>query len=393
MLGGVWLAYASFGLVQGGIPPLVVYLSEDLNLSRAAMGSVLGAWQLFYIGFAMPAGALIDRFGLKVSLTLGISLMAVSGFLRALAVDHFTLFFAVAVFGLGGPFISIGAPKLISAWFDGKDRGTAMGIYLTAPAVGRIVALATANSLLMPLYNSSWRLTLSTYAGIAVLASLVWWLVAHYSRTSEARSADTEAAPRPSLSVFYQLLRLRIVQIVLAMSLGAFLFNHGLTNWLPEILRVGGMTTRQAGFWATIPVSIGVIATMVFPRLAIPRWRMPMLVGALVIMSVSAAMLGTTAWLTRIVGLVLLGVAARAVNPILMLILMESPQIGSSRMGAAGGLYFTAGELGGVLGPLLMGVLSDATGGFDAGLAILAVAGGVIAVMAIWLGAVTKRER
>ena len=66
MLAGVWLIYASFGAILGAVPPLVVYISGDLELSRAAMGSVLGAWQLLYIFFAIPAGAIIDRLGRQV---------------------------------------------------------------------------------------------------------------------------------------------------------------------------------------------------------------------------------------------------------------------------------------------------------------------------------------
>jgi MFS-type transporter involved in bile tolerance (Atg22 family) len=41
-------------------------------------------------------------------------------------------------------------------------------------------------------------------------------------------------------------------------------------------------------------------------------------------------------------------------------------------MGAAGGMYFTAGEIGGVLGPLTIGTLADLSGGFAAGLYFLA---------------------
>jgi len=397
MLAGLWLAYASFGLILGGIPPLVVYLSEDLNLSRSAMGSVLGAWPLIYIAFAIPAGALIDRVGLNISLTLGIFLIAISGFLRAFAVSHVTLFLAVAVFGLGGPFISIGAPKLISAWFDKKDRGAAMGVYLTAPSVGRIAALATANSFLMPLYDSSWRLTLVTYAGVAILAGVLWCVIASKARNSDAGSpeAAAEAKPASSFSVFPQLLRARVVQIVLIMSLGSFLFNHGLGNWLPEILRVGGMTAKQAGLWATMPVFVGLIATVIIPRLAIPRRRIPMLACSLLIASASAAILGTTAGTAgaqQFVALVLLGIAGRGVMPILMLLLMDSPRVGPSRMGSAGGLFFSAGEIGGVLGPLLLGIISDVTGNFVGGLFMLAVSSASLAILALWLGVVVRRE-
>jgi cyanate permease len=419
MLGGVWLIYASFGVVLGAIPPLVVYLSEDLALSRAAMGSVLGAWQLFYIVFAVPAGALIDRFGLRISLTLGVGLMALSGLLRSLAVSHVTLFLAVGVFGLGGPFISIGAPKLISAWFGDRDRGTAMGIYLTAPSIGRIAALATANSLLMPLYGESWRLTVATYAAAAVLAGLVWWIVAREPADAEAGDRDEENTPpgqgtdgtapeeggsaggrsdagrrQPlaGLAAFPALLRLRAVRLVLLFSFGSFLFNHGFSNWLPEILRVGGMTAAKAGLWAAIPTGIGLIATVVIPKLATARRRIPILLASFAAAAIAALLVAGSARGAVVSGLLLAGVAGRGVTPVLMLSLIESPKVGSERMGAAGGLYFTAGEVGGVLGPLLLGVISDATGGFAAGLAMLAAVNVALALASLRLGAVARQR-
>ena len=36
---------------------------------------------------------------------------------------------ALAFFGLGGPLISVGAHKLISIWFNERERKLAMGIY------------------------------------------------------------------------------------------------------------------------------------------------------------------------------------------------------------------------------------------------------------------------
>jgi MFS-type transporter involved in bile tolerance (Atg22 family) len=52
-----------------------------------------------------------------------------------------------------------------------------------------------------------------------------------------------------------------------------------------------------------------------------------------------------------------------------MLILLDSVE--PNRTGAVGGLYFTFGEVGGVAGPVLLGVMSDLRGGFDSGLFLL----------------------
>ena len=150
MLAGVWLIYFCFGLTVTSLAPLVRPVTQDLGMSYAEMGSVLGAWQLVYIVTALPCGALVDRFGLRRSLLLCSLVMGFSFILRAYAVDHLTLFLSVALFGFGGPLVSIGAPKLISLWFAGRERGLAMGIYVTGPAFGGITSLSLTNSVMMP---------------------------------------------------------------------------------------------------------------------------------------------------------------------------------------------------------------------------------------------------
>ena len=58
---------------------------------------------------------------------------------------------AVMIFGLGGPIVSAGAPKVVVSLFEGSARGLAMGIYMTGPAIGGIVSLTATHPLLMPL--------------------------------------------------------------------------------------------------------------------------------------------------------------------------------------------------------------------------------------------------
>ena len=385
MLAGVWLAYGSFGLVSGAIPPLIGSVSEDLNLSRAAMGSIMGAWPLVYIAMAVPAGALIDRFGLRRSLAAGVVLIALSGLLRSLAVNYATLFLAVALFGLGGPFISIGAPKLISVWFNRRDRGAAIGLYMTGSPVGRVVAMTTANSILMPAFGWSWRLTLASYAGVALLAGLIWWALARDVRQPDVQAADSRGSLTTGLYVFPSLLRMRAVQIVLVLSAGSFFFRHGFNNWLPEILRAGGMTAAQAGFWAALPILVGIGATVIVPQLAKPSRRIPMLVGIFLASGAAAVIVGTASGAPLVFGLLLEGAAGIGVAPIIMLTLMDAPQVGAKHMGAAGGVYFAAGEVGGVLGPVLVGVVADMTGGFLGGLLMLAIVSVALAFVAVGL--------
>ena len=59
--------------------------------------------------------------------------------------------------------------------------------------------------------------------------------------------------------------------------------------------------------------------------------------------------------------------------------------------GTASGLFFTAAEVGGVLGPLGLGFLYDVTGGFSAGLYALTAVAAAMALGTARLSRLVKR--
>jgi hypothetical protein len=58
--------------------------------------------------------------------------------------------------------------------------------------------------------------------------------------------------------------------------------------------------------------------------------------------------------------------------PFLVLILMDLPEVGARYMGSASGMFFCIAEIGGFLGPFLVGAIKDLAGGFLAGAGLLA---------------------
>ena len=178
MLALLWLLYACFGSIFRCLSPLITPILQDLNISYSQMGLILGSWQLTYIAAAAIAGILIDKWGTRKTLFLGTVIMALSVGLRNFSHGFGTFLPLVALFGLGGPMISIGCPKTIAQWFRGKDRGTAVGVYLTGPWLGGAFALAATNSAIMPLTGHSWRLTFAFYGLMALAVAFLWWFLA-----------------------------------------------------------------------------------------------------------------------------------------------------------------------------------------------------------------------
>lgn len=371
----LYLGYASFGLVVASLGPLITPIRAELGLSQSAMGLILGTWMLIYIGAAIPSGALVDRLGTRTSIAIGVGMIALSGCARAFAVDFFTLFCAVAIFGIGGPLLSIGAPKLITQLFRDDERPMAVGLYLTAPGAGTMLALASSNSVLMPLYAQSWRATLLTY-GLVAAATLVIWLVL----AKEPARASAGAGHGPAWRAFAELGAAPIMRIVLLMAFAAFLCNHAFNNWLPEMLRARGLDASSASLLATLPVGLGILGGIFITRLATPEHRVLILRTGFAALIIGPLLLAFTDGALLIAGLVLIGLG-RVVGGLLMLFIMDAPGVDARNMGAAAGLYFTAGEMGGALGPSMTGALADLGGGFTGGLVALAgVAGSLLAL-------------
>ena len=383
VLAGVWLVYFSFGLTIVTLAPLVSVVGQDLGLSHSRMGTVMGAWQLVFIASAIPCGVLLDRIGPRRALLLAVLVIAASGALRAAAGGHLSLFLAVALFGLGGPLVSVGAPKLIGLWFEGQERRFAMGLYMTGPAVGSVASLALTNSLMMPLLGGNWRAVMLAYAAVVLAVGLVWLAITAHpaSRAIEQRLA---AEPRePQFAAFAELLGIPAVRIVLAMAIGIFFVNHGLNNWLPEILRSHGMAAAEAGFWAAIPTAVGIIAAPTIPRLATPARRMGILAALFLLTAGATLLLLSADGALLAAALVMQGMARGGMMTLAILILLDVPEVGSRRTGLAGGLFFSAAEVGGSLGPMSIGVLAQLSDGFAASLGMLT--GITVALLALLL--------
>ena len=369
VLAAVWLLYASFGLCMRSLPPIVTPVLRDLNMRYSEMGFIMGSWQLVYIPVAVFAGFAIDKWGIRKSLFIGALIISLSEGLRYYATGFITLLPLVALFGIGGPLISIGAPKVVSSWFKGNDRATAVGIYTTAPWIGGLFSIAATNSIIMPLTGGSWRLTLLYYGILTLVFAFIWGIFARDSGEGEATSG---ASLKES---FISLVKIRNVRIVLVAGLLTLFIEHGFSHWLPKMLENRGFTPEDAGFLAAVPLAAAFPTVLLLPRFIPGRSRGRYVAILSVLMSAGLLLSYIAPSWVRTLGLVVYGISAPSLLPLLMLVIMEQPQVGTKYMGLAGGMFFCVAEVGGFTGPLLMGGLVDFTDSFLSGIIFFSVTG------------------
>jgi sugar phosphate permease len=149
-------------------------VSGELGLSASQMGLLLSAFSFAYAFSQLPVGALLDRFGARVMLGLGMLVWSCAqfcgGFVRTLPQ------FLVARIALGigeAPQFPAGA-KVVSEWYALRERGRPTGIFTTSSTIGPALAPPILTVLLLA-FGWRWMFVVMGVLGIAV--SIGWYLV------------------------------------------------------------------------------------------------------------------------------------------------------------------------------------------------------------------------
>ena len=382
--------YFAFGVMLLAIPPMVAEVRADLDASRRALGLALGAWALLYVITAPPAGRVVDRLGLRWSLAIGSALVAVSAVVQAGAGSLAMLWVAIGILGVGGPLVSLSAPKLVAVWFaDERERPMAVGFYTSAPALGGVAALLTTNSVLLPALGD-WRTVLLAEAALNLGAGVVWLIVSGRIANGRGGVGVPAIAATPGRRQARALLASPGVRLAIVLGIGSFFITQGMAAWLPNMLvEHSGLSAGSASNWAAGSLAVGIIARLVVPGLARPDQRSRVLHGVMAALVVAMLVLGFGPNAAALPAAVALGLRA-TLNSLVIVVLMDAELVTPANTGLAYGLWFSAVEIGGAAGPPVVGAFGDSTHGYPAALVAMSV---LLAVMMAVLWSDDRRRR
>jgi EmrB/QacA subfamily drug resistance transporter len=160
-------------------------LQKELNATAADVQWVVEAYSLFLASLILVGGSLGDSFGRKRIFAIGIILFTAASVLCGLAPNVTLLIAARAIQGIGGALLVPGSLAIISASFDTKQRGRAIGTWSGFTAITAVIGPVLGGGLVQ---YASWRWVFFINVPLAAIVLFVlFW------RVPESR--DTEDIP------------------------------------------------------------------------------------------------------------------------------------------------------------------------------------------------------
>src|SRR5580693_734618 len=104
-------------------------IQRSLHASFSDLQWVVDAYSLSLAAFLLTAGVVGDMFGRREVFAIGLGVFSASSLVCGLSTDSLMLNLARSVQGVGGAIMFATSLALIAQAFQGKDRGTAFGIY------------------------------------------------------------------------------------------------------------------------------------------------------------------------------------------------------------------------------------------------------------------------
>jgi EmrB/QacA subfamily drug resistance transporter len=132
---GIFMLLLDITVVNVALPSI----ARSLGASFDDLQWVVDAYALTLAALLLAAGSLADRIGRRAVFATGLGVFTLSSLACALAPDALFLILARAVQGIGGAAMFATSLSLLAQEFQGRDRGTAFGIY--GATTGASVAL------------------------------------------------------------------------------------------------------------------------------------------------------------------------------------------------------------------------------------------------------------
>lgn len=378
---GLMYFFAFLDRVNVGYAALT--MNADLGLSAAAFGIGSGIFFVGYVLCEVPSNVLLERFGARIWLA---RIMITWGLLSgAMAFVQGPTGFYVVRFLLGVAEAGFfpGVIYYLTCWFPGRHRARVMALFLIALPFSSVIGAPVSTSLLgieaWGLHGWQWMFLLealpTVLIGIAVLFVLTnrpeqaKWLSGEEKAwlTGELRAEAGKDHGRSHGASLKRALTLPHVWLFGLVYFGILVGLYGFSFWFPQIVAsLGHLSNLQVGLATMVPY-IAVCIVMVWwgrhsDATGERAWHVaaPPLVGAMALCA--SVWLGEPVWVFAALSIAAVGIYSG------LPAFWALASTGLSGVAAAGAIALinSLGNLGGFIGPAVIGFVKERTGSYGA---------------------------
>jgi ACS family tartrate transporter-like MFS transporter len=378
-------------------------MNKAIGLSPTAFGLGGGLFFIGYFLFEVPSNLILHRVGARLWIARVMVTWGIVSAASAFVVGPNSFYALRFVLGVAEAGFFPGIILYLSLWFPVRQRAVAAAWFMAAAPISTAIGSPISGAImkLPPVAGlANWQML---YILEAVPAIILGWVVLKYMTDSPSKAhwmqpeerewllaklkAEAEARESHAGHTAGALSALRDPR-VLALALIYFGTSAGLYTlglWAPLIIRQYGFGSFETGLIAGIPSVLAVIAMIWWAR---HSDRTEERTWHVVIPCVLACL-----------GFVLVGEASTALMVVLALVVVNigiaaakaplwaMPSMFLSGAGAAAGIAMinSVGNLGGFVGPFVIGWLKNVTGTYSAGLYVVAATLAVSAVVTVML--------
>ena len=360
---GIVLVALTLRQAVAAVSPILGAIRVDIPMSNIGVG-LLGTLPPILLGVSGFVAPRVARgLGLDGGIVLALLLMTLGHLVRAVA-PGFAVLLVGSVVALAGTGIgNVLLPPIVRRYFP--DRVALLtAVYVCVVGVSTAVPAALAAPVAE---RFGWRVSLGLWSVTSVVA-LVPWIVT-IVRERRRRHSDAVEAPPPALVT--RLWRSRVALSITVAFSTSTICTYAAFAWLPEILGdIAGSTPTEAGVLLAVTGLVSVPGALVAPLLVARLRNVGWLIGA----GIACFAFGYLGLLLAPATLTLLWVlligSGSILFPVNLVLINVRTRTHDGTVALSGFAQGVAYALG-ALGPLLVGLLHDVSGGWTVPLLFL----------------------
>jgi predicted MFS family arabinose efflux permease len=334
----IWLNFAGVTTVT----------ATRYGVSESAVGWLAQVFPLLYVVLAIPCGLVLDRW-FRAGLIAGAVLTAVGAVVRLLGNDFGWLLAGQILASVAQPLVLNAVTGITGRYLQEKDRPTGIAIGTASIFAGMVIAF-----LLSAIFTTSASLpAMLVVTAVFCVAAAVVLIVALY--TLQAETAPTRRPDRGALAAAWGDPLIRRLCVLAIFPFGVFVAMSTFAQALLEPAGVGGGTASTI---LLVQVVAGVLGSATIPILVVRRRSESLLL--VVSLTVTAAACVLLALVPgAVTGFVAITVIGLLLLPALPIVLELVERRTGEAEGTAAGLIWMAGNLGGLVVAVVVGLLVD----------------------------------